>query len=72
VTKRVVESAISFLRTKGKRYRSRGGNKDKRGQIKNADSIEERLIIVDEKSRIWDWEIDTVIGKKTNRPWQPS
>jgi len=52
-----------FLRTKGKRYRKRGSNKDKRGQIKNAVSIDERPAIVDEKSRIGDWEIDTVIGK---------
>jgi len=37
--------------------------KDKRGQIKNAVSIDERPAIVDEKSRIGDWEIDTVIGK---------
>jgi transposase, IS30 family len=53
----------SFLRTKGKKYRARGSNKDKRGQIKNAVSIDHRPPIVDEKSRIGDWEIDTVIGK---------
>ena len=52
-----------YLRTQGKKYRSRGENKDKRGQIKNAISIEERPPEVDEKSRIGDWEIDTVIGK---------
>ena len=52
-----------FLRTQGKRYRKRGSSKDKRGQIKNAVSIDERPAIVDEKSRIGDWEIDTVIGK---------
>ena len=48
-----------FLRTKGKKYQSRGVSKDRRGQIKNA----VRPKIVDEKSRIGDWEIDTVIGK---------
>jgi len=52
-----------FLRTQGKRYRKRGVSKDKRGQIKNAVSIDERPAIVEEKSRIGDWEIDTVIGK---------
>ena len=52
-----------FLPTKGKKYRSRGGNKDKRGQINNAVSIDDRPGVVDEKSRIGDWEIDTVIGK---------
>jgi IS30 family transposase len=51
------------LRTQGKRYRSRGNNKDSRGRIKNAVSIDERPKVVDEKSRIGDWEIDTVIGK---------
>jgi len=48
-----------FLRTKGKKYRSKGVSKDRRGQIKNA----VRPKIVDEKSRIGDWEIDTLIGK---------
>lgn len=52
-----------YLRTQGKKYRKRGESKDKRGQIKNAVSIDERPSIVDEKSRIGDWEIDTVIGK---------
>ena len=51
------------MRSKGKRYRARGSKKDRRGQIKNAVSIDERPAIVDEKSRIGDWEIDTVIGK---------
>jgi len=53
----------NFLRSKGKRYRARGNKKDNRGQIKNAVSIDERPAIVDEKSRIGDWEIDTMIGK---------
>ncbi|MBT4668297.1 MAG: IS30 family transposase [Candidatus Ruthia sp.] len=56
-------SLYNFLRTKGKKYRARGSSKDKRGQIKNAIRIDERPSIVDEKSRIGDWEIDTVIGK---------
>jgi len=51
------------LRNKGKRYRARGNKKDSRGQIKNAISIDQRPKIVEEKSRIGDWEIDTVIGK---------
>jgi len=52
-----------YLRSRGKPYRKRGRNKDSRGQIKNAVSIDERPEVVDEKSRIGDWEIDTVIGK---------
>jgi len=49
-----------FLRTKGKKYRSRGV------------SIDDRPKIVDEKSRIGGWEIDTLIGKTTNRHGLPS
>ncbi len=51
------------LRSQGKRYRKRGSKKDRRGQIVNAVSINERPSIVDEKCRIGDWEIDTVIGQ---------
>jgi IS30 family transposase len=46
-----------------KRYRQRTGAADKRGQICNRISIEERPAIVDKKVRIGDWEADTVIGK---------
>ena len=51
------------LRNKGKLYRARGNKKDSRGRIKNAISIDQRPKIVEEKSRLGDWEIDTVIGK---------
>jgi transposase, IS30 family len=51
------------LRTKSKRYKKRYGSTDRRGAIKNRKSIDERPKIVDEKSRIGDWEVDTVIGK---------
>jgi len=53
-----------YLRSRGKPYRKRGISKDGRGQIKDAVSIDERPEVVDQKSRIGDWEIDTVIGKK--------
>jgi len=43
-----------------KRYAS---GQERRGVIKNRVSIDERPEIVDEKSRIGDWEGDTVIGK---------
>ena len=39
------------------------GSKDKRGQLANCVSIVERPVMVAEKSRLGDWEIDTVIGK---------
>lgn len=51
------------LRQSGKKRKKRVGSIDKRGQIKNRVCIEKRPDIVEEKSRIGDWEIDTVIGK---------
>lgn len=51
------------LRSKGKRYRKRGALKDRRGIIPNRRHISQRPAIVEEKSRIGDLEIDTVIGK---------
>ena len=53
----------TFLRQAHKKRRKKYGSKDKRGQISNRISIDQRPEIVDEKSRIGDWEIDTVIGK---------
>jgi IS30 family transposase len=46
-----------------KRYRQRTGKPDPRGQIRNRVGIEERPEIVEQKTRIGDWEADTVIGK---------
>jgi len=46
-----------------KSYRKRRGGHDRRGQIKNRVSIEERPDIVETKERIGDWEVDTIIGK---------
>lgn len=48
---------------KHKRYKKRYGSHDKRGQIPNKVSIEERPDIVEEKERIGDFEIDLIIGK---------
>ncbi|MCK5894684.1 MAG: IS30 family transposase [Endozoicomonadaceae bacterium] len=46
-----------------KPYKKRSGSPEKRGQIIGRVSIDERPPIVDEKIRIGDWEVDTVIGK---------
>ncbi|WP_025565446.1 IS30 family transposase [Psychromonas sp. SP041] len=46
-----------------KKYKKRYGSYDKYGQLVNPVSIDERPDIVDTKSRIGDWEGDTVIGK---------
>nr|AFT63974.1 integrase catalytic region [gamma proteobacterium D250] len=51
------------LRRRDRPYNKRVNGKSTRGHIKNAISIEERPQGVDDKSRIGDWEIDTVIGK---------
>lgn len=53
----------TYLRRQGKKYDKRRNGKSTRGQIKNRVSIDDRPLIVDDKSRIGDWEIDTVIGK---------
>ena len=46
-----------------KQRRKRYGKRDLRGIIPNRKSIEARPPIVDERSRIGDWEADTIIGK---------
>lgn len=56
-------SLYRHLRCCGKKRKKRCGQSEKQGQIKNRISIDERPGIVDEKSRLGDWEIDTVIGK---------
>jgi len=50
------------LRHKNKKYRKRYGSPKKQGPIKNRRFIEERPVIVSEKKRLGDWEIDTIIG----------
>lgn len=53
-----------YLRRRGKKYQWRGSDgKTSRGQIKNRVSISERPAVVDEKSEVGHWEIDTMIGK---------
>lgn len=51
------------LRHGHKKYRKRYGSKDNRGQIQNRINISQRPDIVNQKQRIGDWEIDTIIGK---------
>lgn len=46
-----------------KQRKKRYGKADRRGIIPNRQSIEQRPAIVDERSRIGDWEADTIIGK---------
>lgn len=46
-----------------KERRKRYGSYDRRGALKNQVGIEDRPAVVDQKSRLGDWELDTVIGK---------
>jgi transposase, IS30 family len=46
-----------------KKRRKRLKNNDRRGTIPNRVSIDERPVLVDNKERVGDWEIDTIIGK---------
>ena len=53
----------THLRHQAKPYRKRYGKRDARGIIPGRVDIAERPPVVDEKSRLGDWEADTVIGK---------
>ncbi len=60
--KRAGGSLHKHLRCQKKR-RKRYGSNDRRGKLPNRRSIEERPEIVDQRQRIGDWEVDTMIGK---------
>ena len=51
------------LRIASKPYRKRYGHYDRRGRIKNRVDIDNRPPVVDQRTRIGDWEGDTVMGK---------
>ncbi len=52
-----------YKQLRHKSYKRRTASPDNRGKIKNTISIEERPEIVAAKTRLGDWEADTVIGK---------
>ena len=52
-----------FLRQSNRKRRKRYGSQEKRGQIPDRRSIDQRPKIVNERKRIGDWESDTVVGK---------
>lgn len=52
----------THLRQAKKKRRKRYGSKHRRGPIANRVSIDERPAIVETRSRIGDWELDTIIG----------
>jgi IS30 family transposase len=47
-----------------KKRRKRYGKYDRRGQLPNCRSIEERPALVNGRKRLGDWEVDTMIGKR--------
>lgn len=51
------------LRSQKPRRKRYASGQERRGTLKNRVSIDERPAIVDQKTRIGDWEGDTVIGK---------
>lgn len=53
----------THLRSQKKR-RKRWGGKDRRGKIADPVSIEERPEIVDQRTRLGDWEVDLIFGKR--------
>jgi len=53
----------THLRHKIKSYRNRSLTQDNRGRIPNAVSIDKRPAVVEERSRLGDWEMDTIIGR---------
>tara|TARA_B100001996_G_C18658917_1_gene592300 strand:- start:1325 stop:2020 length:696 start_codon:yes stop_codon:yes gene_type:complete len=55
------------LRHQHKKYRKRYGSPKRQGPIKNRVMIDERPAIVEEKKRLGDWEIDTIIGKQQQK-----
>jgi IS30 family transposase len=52
----------THLRQYGKR-RKRYGKYDRRGKLPNRVSIEERPQMVEQRERLGDWEVDTLVGK---------
>jgi IS30 family transposase len=46
-----------------KQRKKRYGAKDRRGQLPDRQSIEDRPAVVEQRSRRGDWELDTIIGK---------
>ena len=57
-------SLYKHLRHHGKKYNKRSSGKAGRGCIPNRIDISERPSIVEQKTRIGDWEGDTIIGAK--------
>jgi len=62
IDKRKGGGLYKHLRHQGKKYNKRGKGTAGRGYIPGRIDIKERPLIVEEKSRVGDWELDTIIG----------
>ena len=62
--KRAGGTLFRQLRRTGKRYNKRGGKIAGRGIIPGRIDIDQRPAIVDQRARIRDWEVDTIIGAR--------
>lgn len=62
--KRAGGGLYTHLRRQGKKYNHRGAKTAGRGCIPNRVDIQQRPKVVESKSRIGDWEGDTIIGSK--------
>ncbi|MDO8753994.1 MAG: IS30 family transposase [Anaerolineales bacterium] len=60
--KQIGGNLYTHLRQHGKR-RKRYGKYDRRGKLPNRVSIEERPQLVEQRERLGDWEIDTLVSK---------
>ena len=56
----ILYTNLRCQRKRKKRY----GSQDSRGQLKNRVSIDDRPSIVEERARVGDWEMDTMIGRQ--------
>ncbi len=54
---------VSYLRCQKTRRKRYASGQERRGVLRNRTGIEQRPSVVDKRSRIGDWEGDTVIGK---------
>ena len=52
----------AHFRHRCKSYRKRGSGRERRGRLKDQVMIDQRPSVVDDRSRVGDWEMDTVIG----------
>lgn len=57
-------SLYKHLRRRGKKPNWRGGRHAGRGSIPGRVDISERPAVVEEKSRVGDWEVDTIVGAR--------